>query len=61
MTKDKQIILKLRDEFVDIMCEVNESHKANVVIENRKETISTGRSSHIRVHRIRATMVRLIR
>ena len=37
--KDKQVILKLRDKFVDIMCEVNEEHRENVVIKNGKRVL----------------------
>ena len=32
--KENQILLKLRDDFVDIMCDVNEEHRKNGVIEN---------------------------
>ena len=34
--EDKQIPLRLRDEFVDIMCDVNEEHRKNVVVDNGK-------------------------
>ena len=34
MPEDKQIILKVQDKFVDIMCDVNKKHRKNVVIEN---------------------------
>ena len=35
----KQILLKLRDEFVDIMFDVNEEHRKNVVINNGKRVL----------------------
>ena len=37
--KDKQILLKLRNNSVDIMCDVNEEHKKNMVIENKKRVL----------------------
>jgi Ca2+-binding EF-hand superfamily protein len=39
MPPDKQILLKLRGEFVDIMCNVNEQHRPNIVIENGKKVL----------------------
>ena len=32
--EDKHILLKLRDEFLDTICDVNEEHTKNVVIKN---------------------------
>ena len=32
--KDKIILFRLRDEFVDIMLEVNPEHKKNVIYDN---------------------------
>ena len=37
--EDKQILLKLRDKFVDIMCDVNKEHRKNMVIENGKRLL----------------------
>ena len=39
MPEEKQILLKLRGEFVDIMCEVNGEHTQNVVMENGKKVL----------------------
>ena len=39
MPEDKHIILKLRDEYVDIMCDVNEEHRKNVVIKNMERVL----------------------
>ena len=39
MPPNKQILLKLRGEFVDIMCNVNELHRPNIVIENGKKVL----------------------
>ena len=39
MPKDKQVLLKLTGEFVDIMCDVNEEHKPNVIYEKGKKVL----------------------
>lgn len=39
MPKDKQILMKIRDQFVDIMCEVNPEYKQYVRIENGKKVL----------------------
>ena len=36
MTKDKRILMKLRGDFVDIMCQVNPEYKQHVRYENVK-------------------------
>ena len=35
----KHILLKLKDEFIEIMCDVNEEYRKNVVIENGKRVL----------------------
>ena len=39
MEKDKFLLLKFRGEFVDMMCEVNEEHTKNVILENGKKVL----------------------
>ena len=39
MPEDKHILLKLRDEYVDIMCDVNEEQRKNVVIKNTERVL----------------------
>ena len=36
MTEDKRILLRIIDEFVDIMCEVNPEYKTLCSIQGRK-------------------------
>ena len=37
--EDKQILLRIRDEFLDITCEVNPDYKPHVQSENGKKVI----------------------
>ena len=39
MSDDKLVLLKFRDDFVDMMCQVNPEHKKNVIIENGKRVL----------------------
>ena len=39
MPADKKLLMIFRDEFVDIMCEVNPDYKQYVVIENGKRVL----------------------
>ena len=39
MPRDKQILLKLTDDFVDIMCDVNHEHKENVAYEKGRKVL----------------------
>ena len=39
MPKEKKLLMKFRDEFVNIMCEVNPEYKKYVVKENGKEVL----------------------
>ena len=39
MPKEKKLLMKFRDEFVKIMCEVNPEYKKYVVKENGKEVL----------------------
>ena len=37
--EDKKVLMKLRDEFVDIMCTVNPQHTKNIVYENGRKVL----------------------
>ena len=39
MPEDKRILLRIRDEFLDIMCEVNPDYKPYVKYENGKKVL----------------------
>ena len=39
MPKEKKLLMKLRGQFVDIMCEVNEEYKKYVIYENGKKVL----------------------
>jgi hypothetical protein len=39
MPKEKNMLMKFRDEFVDIMCDVNPEYKKYVVMENGKRVL----------------------
>jgi hypothetical protein len=39
MPKEKNMLMKFRDEFVDIMCDINEEYKKYVIEENGKRVL----------------------
>ena len=39
MTKDKQVLLKLKNEFVDIMCNINPEYKSHVWYEGKTKML----------------------
>ena len=39
MPPDKQILLKLKGKFVDIMCDVNPEHKTNEIEEKNQKVL----------------------
>ena len=39
MSEDKLLLLKFRDVFVDMMCEINPEHKKNIIYENGKQVL----------------------
>ena len=39
MPKDKRLLMKFRDEFVDIVCKVNPEYEQDVVVEHGKRVL----------------------